>query len=151
MCFPSLRRNAHARLEISHAEGSRTTQALIRTTPHQSSDRAKAGAAGQSWPLLEGQDDAVLERLLFPVTAGDQNEHSGHPDPEMLHIRKELRNKHVTLQLLWHEYKDTHPNGYQYSQFCERYQVIGIRDPCRWPGGLFPHLNLGRGAPDMSR
>jgi len=28
----------------------------------------------------------------------------------------------VTLQLLWREYKETHPDGYQYSQFCELYR-----------------------------
>ncbi len=59
-------------------------------------------------------------------------------------------NKHVTLQLLWHEYKDTHPYGYQYSQFCERYKVIGIRDPFRWPGGLSRRSNLAGEAPNMS-
>jgi len=30
--------------------------------------------------------------------------------------------KHVTLQLLWEEYKEVHPEGYQYSQFCEHYR-----------------------------
>ena len=24
--------------------------------------------------------------------------------------------------MLWQEYKEEHPNGYQYSQFCEHYQ-----------------------------
>ena len=26
--------------------------------------------------------------------------------------------KHVTLMLLWDEYKQAYPEGYQYSQFC---------------------------------
>ncbi len=85
---------------------------------------AKAAAAGLSWPLPEEQDDTVLERLIFRPAAVDHAGHCGgsHPDSYMLHIHKELRNKHVTLQLLWHEYKDTYPNGYQYSQFCDRYR-----------------------------
>jgi len=29
----------------------------------------------------------------------------------------------VTLQLLWLECKDQHPDGYQYSQFCQRYRL----------------------------
>ena len=29
----------------------------------------------------------------------------------------------VTLQLLWLEYRPAHPNGYQYSWFCERYKA----------------------------
>jgi transposase len=32
------------------------------------------------------------------------------------------RGKGVTLQLLWCEYKQANPEGYQYSQFCKRYQ-----------------------------
>ncbi|CAM4292137.1 IS21 family transposase [Paenibacillus alkaliterrae] len=35
---------------------------------------------------------------------------------------RESKKKSVTLQLLWSEYKSQHPNGYQYSQFCERYR-----------------------------
>ncbi len=30
--------------------------------------------------------------------------------------------KHVTLQLLWQEYKQAEPGGYQYSRFCELYR-----------------------------
>ena len=28
----------------------------------------------------------------------------------------------MTLQLLWFEYKERHPDGYQYTQFVERYR-----------------------------
>ena len=35
---------------------------------------------------------------------------------------QELRKKSVTLQLLWYEYKQGNPEGYQYSQFCNRYR-----------------------------
>lgn len=35
---------------------------------------------------------------------------------------KELRQKGVTLQLLWQEYKEAAPDGYQYSQFCKLYR-----------------------------
>jgi len=30
--------------------------------------------------------------------------------------------KHLTLQLLWEEYRETHADGYGYSRFCELYQ-----------------------------
>jgi len=30
--------------------------------------------------------------------------------------------KHVTLQLLWEEYREQHPDGYRYSRFCELYR-----------------------------
>ena len=38
-------------------------------------------------------------------------------------MRRELaRHKGVTLQLLWLEYREAHPDGYQYSRFCDRYR-----------------------------
>ena len=44
--------------------------------------------------------------------------------PDWSYIDRELRRKGVTLQLLWQEYKEAHPasDGYQYSQFCQRYR-----------------------------
>jgi transposase len=42
------------------------------------------------------------------------------PDWQM--IKEEQRQKGVTLQLLWQEYKEEYPSGYQYSQFCEHYR-----------------------------
>ena len=30
-------------------------------------------------------------------------------------------NKHVTLQLLWEEYREKSPDGYRYSRFCDLY------------------------------
>jgi transposase len=35
---------------------------------------------------------------------------------------KELKRTGVTLQLLWEEYRQEHPGGYQYSQFCYHFQ-----------------------------
>ena len=39
---------------------------------------------------------------------------------------RELRRKGVTLTLLWHEYKAVHPEGLQFSQFCERYRAFAV-------------------------
>ncbi|MDQ2947142.1 MAG: hypothetical protein M3Y27_14590 [Acidobacteriota bacterium] len=33
-----------------------------------------------------------------------------------------LTHKHLTLHLLWEEYRETHPDGYGYSRLCELYQ-----------------------------
>ena len=47
------------------------------------------------------------------------------PLPENLSdtdIHNELKKKGVTLQLLWYEYKQNNPDGYQFSYFCELYQ-----------------------------
>jgi transposase len=42
--------------------------------------------------------------------------------PSMDYLFRELKRKGVTLQLLWYEYRQANPDGYQYSQFCYRYR-----------------------------
>ncbi len=84
---------------------------------------AKAKAAGLSWPLPDHLDDAALERLFFPRPAACAAPRST-PDWESLH--RELRRKGVTRILLWQEYRDAHPDGYQLTQFYELYN--------RWRG-----------------
>jgi transposase len=52
------------------------------------------------------------------------------PSVDWAYIHKELRRKAVTLMLLWQEYKERHPDGYQYSQFCHLYRQWAARiDP----------------------
>lgn len=43
------------------------------------------------------------------------------PKPDWKYIHQELQKKGVTLQLLWEEYKEINPDGYQTSQFYEHY------------------------------
>ena len=46
------------------------------------------------------------------------------PEPDWGDVHRELqRHKGVTLQLLWLEYRAVHPNGYQYSWYCEHYRA----------------------------
>ena len=69
-----------------------------------------------------------LEALLFPP-APPPVEHPREP-PDFVYIHRELRRKAVTLMLLWQEYKAAHPDGYQYSQFCNLYRQWAERiDP----------------------
>jgi len=42
--------------------------------------------------------------------------------PVITELRQELQSKDVTLVLLWQEYKDRYPEGYQYGQFCDHYR-----------------------------
>jgi transposase len=37
-------------------------------------------------------------------------------------MHRELRRAGVTLALLWEEHRSTHPDGYDYSRFCELYR-----------------------------
>lgn len=78
-----------------------------------------AQAAGLTWPLPADLDDTDLERLLFPPVESGRKQ---RPEPDWSHLHNELRRKGVTLSLLWHEYKEQHPDGYQITQFCERYR-----------------------------
>lgn len=94
----------------------------------------RAQQAGLHWPLPVGISDDDLYRKLFPEEQNPENPERVLPDWET--IRKELRKKGVTLKLLWVEYREQHPNGYQYTQFCEYYR--------RWaktqsPTGRFLH------------
>jgi len=81
----------------------------------------RAERAGLTWPLPEDLDDAAIENRLFPSTVPLAVERRDMPSFE--YLRKELAKKHVTLQLLWHEYREKNPEGYQYSQFCLRYRA----------------------------
>jgi transposase len=81
----------------------------------------RAAAAGLAWPLPAELDDGTLERLLFPATPPLAAPARGLPDWST--IQRELKRKGVTLFLLWQEYRECHPHGYQYSRFCERYRA----------------------------
>jgi transposase len=81
----------------------------------------RAGNAGVGWPLPEDLDDQALEVLLFANTSASSSS-SARPLPEWQKVHLELRRPHMTLMLLWHEYKETFPDGYAYSQFTELYR-----------------------------
>jgi len=84
--------------------------------------------ASLSWPLPKDIDDTQLEQLLYPPPPAPFE--SLRPLPDCNYIHTELRKKGVTLSLLWQEYKEQNPHGYQYSQFCHLYrQWAGRIDP----------------------
>ena len=89
----------------------------------------RAQQVGLSWSLAPEIDEATLERQLFPSLHPVAQEKRQMPPMEYLH--QELKKKGVTLQLLWHEYKEKCPEGYQYSQFCRLYHQWAEKiDPC---------------------
>lgn len=88
---------------------------------------ARAKRAGLCWPLPDGLTEADLERRLFRRQGGEARRDLAQPDWPAVH--RALKRKHVTLSLLWEEYKAEHPDdGYAYSRFCELYR--------RWEGRL---------------
>ena len=44
------------------------------------------------------------------------------PQPDFAHLHRELARRGVTRLLLWEEYKAAHPDGWQYSVFCDQYR-----------------------------
>lgn len=78
----------------------------------------RAKEAGLGWPLPsecgEAQLHARLYRRSVPL--------SRTPAPDFAVLHAELRRPGVTRLLLWQEYKATHPDGWQYSVFCDQYR-----------------------------
>ncbi len=76
--------------------------------------------AGLSWPLPCDITDEDLEAQLFAASDADKTAKYAVPDWKVIH--KERSKPHVTLSLLWEEYRSEHPKGYSYSQFCLLYR-----------------------------
>jgi transposase len=90
----------------------------------------RAQVAGLRWPLPEGMDDERLEQLLYPPPPESARRRS---PPDWSATQRDLhQSKGVTRSLLWQEYRQTHPDGYAYSQYCELYR--------RWEKTLDPVL-----------
>lgn len=81
----------------------------------------RAAAAGISWPLPEGISEEELEARLFPNPVKARPQRPDEPDWKAIHEQLQ-KHRHLTLQLVWEEYRQSHPDGYGYSWFCERYQ-----------------------------
>ena len=88
----------------------------------------RAAQRGLGWPLPADLDDAGLEVRLFPRAALVHD----RIRPDCAYIHRELKRNGVTLQLLWEEYAQVHPDGYRRTQFCEIYR--------QWAGRLRPSM-----------
>src|SRR5687767_9636026 len=83
----------------------------------------RAEKAGISWPLPEGLTDPELEQKLFPSHTATAFAAKPLPDFDYLYQELKAHKKfNLTLDLLWREYQEQYPDGYQYSQFCELYR-----------------------------
>jgi transposase len=81
----------------------------------------RLASAGLSWPLPAELTDAALEAQLF-TAVGKKQGHRRRAEPDWALVHRELKRKHVTLQILWDEYIERHSDGYRYSRFCELYR-----------------------------
>jgi len=87
------------------------------------SDYLKAAeSGGLRWADIADWSQDRLEKALLPSHPAIQ-ERAQLPVPDFAAVHAELQNhKHLTLQLVWEEYRATHPEGYRYSRFCELYR-----------------------------
>jgi len=81
----------------------------------------RATAAGITWPLAEKMSEGELERRLYPSASAVVKQNANIPDWQT--VQTELRKKHVTRRLLWEEYRLLHPDGYEYSWFCQHFHA----------------------------
>ncbi len=66
-------------------------------------------------------DEDRLQELLSPTSPGRPPRLS-RSLPDFAEVHRQLQaHKHLTLQLLWEEYRESQPGGYGYSRFCELY------------------------------
>jgi transposase len=80
----------------------------------------RAGEAGLDWAAVQHLTDEELEQRLYPAEPGAPLRRT-RPVPDCAAIDVERR-KGVILQVLHLEYLEKHPDGYQYTQFCEMYR-----------------------------
>lgn len=81
----------------------------------------RAKVAHLDWPLPDSLPDTEIEQRLFPPQPSPST-NSTRPTPDWQEIHTELRRKGVTIDLLWQEYKEANPHGFQYSWFCLHYR-----------------------------
>ena len=77
----------------------------------------RAEAAGVRYHDIASMSEAEIEALLFKRTTP----RDWRPVPDWAEVTAELLKPAVTLQLVWQEYREKHPDGYSYSQFRRRY------------------------------
>ena len=69
--------------------------------------------------LIQSLNDDQIYTALF----GEKSKGSSRPLPDFVKMNTSLKKKHVTRSLLWEEYREQHPDGLGYSQFCEHYRL----------------------------
>jgi transposase len=82
----------------------------------------RAAAAKLTWIEASALSETRLEESLFPTRHVPSSVKRPPPDCEYIHSQlRTYRKFNLTLSQLWVEYKEKHPDGYQYTQFCELY------------------------------
>lgn len=75
--------------------------------------------AGLDWDKIQQMDDAALRTVIKKVSG--RRVEVDRPLPDYEYIHQEIKKPGVTLYLLWQEYKQTNPQGYQETRFRQYY------------------------------
>ncbi len=116
-------------LRLHHAgrRSNREIAQVVRVSPTTVADYLRrARQAGLAWPLADGLTERAVERALFPPAPASRIK---RPEPDWAAVHRQLGRSGVTLELLWQEYRERHPDGYQYSAFCLHYRAFAQRLP----------------------
>lgn len=76
-------------------------------------------SAGLNWAKIEQMDDKALQSII--ESARGRRTDINRPRPDYAYVHQELKKRGVTLYLLWQEYKQANPDGYQDTQFRKYY------------------------------
>lgn len=109
-------------LQRSHRE---TARSLGVSPGAVASAVGRARATALTWEAVDALSDDALERTLYGAPPAEME--GARPEPDLAWIHQELRRPGVTLELLHVEYLATHPSGYRYSAFCDRYRAWRAR------------------------
>lgn len=74
--------------------------------------------AGIGWPLPADLDEAAIIARLYERAAPARRA----IEIDFAHVHRELARPGVTRELLWQEHKSAHPQGVQYTAFCNQYR-----------------------------
>lgn len=110
-----------------------------------------------NWPLDESYTDEVLYNILYKKNS-DKNL-INKKNPNWQEVQKELLKKSLTLKLLWMEYKEEFPDGYQYTQYCDMFRkwkqstrismkqnhIAGEKSFIDFSGNTIPYIDIKTG------
>jgi transposase len=90
-------------------------------------------------------DEAVIEARLFKVSEAN-SPRKRHVQPDWKEIHLELRKPGVTLELLWQEYRNDHPEGLGRTQFSDYYREyrkkVSVVMRQSYPGGKWGFVDF---------